>query len=181
MIKQLSTMASAAALMLSAPANAALIERSFVVTGFYSSGPLSTLNIAINISFDNSKDIESTRNGFSVISDLPDHDLKYAYRSLNDLLLIGTNVSPAAAEVSSAKNDLAFLIFGASTASARPSSISYSTSSGKIYNSGSVKLVSTDLTSAVPEPATWAMMILGFGMVGAAARRRRQHVGVSFS
>lgn len=27
--------------------------------------------------------------------------------------------------------------------------------------------------SAVPEPATWATMILGFGLVGAAARRRR--------
>ena len=26
---------------------------------------------------------------------------------------------------------------------------------------------------AIPEPATWAMMILGFGFVGAAARRRR--------
>ncbi len=28
-------------------------------------------------------------------------------------------------------------------------------------------------TSAVPEPATWAMMIAGFGMVGAQLRRRR--------
>jgi hypothetical protein len=27
--------------------------------------------------------------------------------------------------------------------------------------------------SAVPEPATWAMLIAGFGLVGAAARRRR--------
>jgi hypothetical protein len=27
-------------------------------------------------------------------------------------------------------------------------------------------------TSAVPEPATWAMMIIGFGLVGVAARRR---------
>ena len=26
---------------------------------------------------------------------------------------------------------------------------------------------------AVPEPATWAMMIMGFGMVGALVRRRR--------
>jgi hypothetical protein len=26
----------------------------------------------------------------------------------------------------------------------------------------------------VPEPATWAMMILGFGVVGGALRRRRQ-------
>lgn len=30
-------------------------------------------------------------------------------------------------------------------------------------------------TSAAPEPQTWAMMIVGFGMVGAAARRRREH------
>jgi hypothetical protein len=29
------------------------------------------------------------------------------------------------------------------------------------------------LTSAVPEPTTWAMMMLGFGMIGVAARRKR--------
>lgn len=30
-------------------------------------------------------------------------------------------------------------------------------------------------TAAVPEPATWLMMIAGFGLVGAAARRRATH------
>ncbi len=29
------------------------------------------------------------------------------------------------------------------------------------------------ITAAIPEPATWAMMIAGFGLVGFAARRRR--------
>ena len=29
-----------------------------------------------------------------------------------------------------------------------------------------------DLTSGVPEPATWAAMVLGFGLVGGALRRR---------
>ncbi|GHF19114.1 hypothetical protein GCM10017044_12080 [Kordiimonas sediminis] len=29
------------------------------------------------------------------------------------------------------------------------------------------------VTSAVPEPATWLMMILGFGMIGVATRRRK--------
>lgn len=32
---------------------------------------------------------------------------------------------------------------------------------------------------AVPEPATWAMLIAGFGLVGAAARRRRSTLSVS--
>ncbi|MEP2102427.1 MAG: NF038122 family metalloprotease [Parasphingorhabdus sp.] len=32
--------------------------------------------------------------------------------------------------------------------------------------------------AAVPEPATWGMMILGFGMVGGALRRRRKTVNV---
>jgi hypothetical protein len=35
--------------------------------------------------------------------------------------------------------------------------------------------------ASVPEPATWAMIIAGFGMVGAAARRRRTRIKVSFA
>lgn len=31
-------------------------------------------------------------------------------------------------------------------------------------------------TAAVPEPATWAMMLLGFGAIGMASRRRRTQV-----
>jgi hypothetical protein len=30
-------------------------------------------------------------------------------------------------------------------------------------------------TTAVPEPATWAMLLLGFGLIGFGARRRRSH------
>ena len=30
--------------------------------------------------------------------------------------------------------------------------------------------------AAVPEPATWAQMLLGFGMIGVATRRRRRSV-----
>lgn len=35
--------------------------------------------------------------------------------------------------------------------------------------------------AAVPEPATWGMMILGFGMVGASARYRRRTAKVAFA
>ncbi|MCU6455830.1 PEPxxWA-CTERM sorting domain-containing protein [Sphingomonas sp. A2-49] len=47
----------------------------------------------------------------------------------------------------------------------------------KFYNQGNNSAFEFDnvsFTAAVPEPATWAMMILGFGMVGFAARNRRR-------
>lgn len=38
-----------------------------------------------------------------------------------------------------------------------------------------------DMTSAVPEPATWAMMMIGFGAVGLSLRRRSALTAVQFS
>ena len=40
-------------------------------------------------------------------------------------------------------------------------------------NGGNVLLKSMTAVSGVPEPATWAMMLVGFGGLGAALRRRR--------
>jgi hypothetical protein len=37
------------------------------------------------------------------------------------------------------------------------------------------------VTGSVPEPATWAMMLLGFGGIGMAMRRRTRHVSLSQS
>lgn len=41
------------------------------------------------------------------------------------------------------------------------------------YNFDSIRQVSFDAVSPVPEPATWALFILGFGAVGFMLRRRR--------
>jgi hypothetical protein len=40
---------------------------------------------------------------------------------------------------------------------------------------------SATATAPVPEPATWAMMVLGFGVAGGAMRRRRSTVRVSYA
>ncbi|HEX5379449.1 MAG TPA: PEPxxWA-CTERM sorting domain-containing protein [Phenylobacterium sp.] len=52
--------------------------------------------------------------------------------------------------------------FGEEPWAGQPGAVSYSES-----------LVVRNAGGAVPEPATWAMMICGFGMAGAALRRRR--------
>lgn len=40
-----------------------------------------------------------------------------------------------------------------------------------------VFLSDVDVQTGVPEPASWAMMIAGFGLVGSAARRREPRSG----
>jgi hypothetical protein len=58
--------------------------------------------------------------------------------------------------------------------------------SGPAWNSGTLRLyywdenftdntgsISANITAAIPEPASWALMIGGFGMAGAMLRRRR--------
>ena len=44
------------------------------------------------------------------------------------------------------------------------------------YNDHQFVFENVRMTNSVPEPATWAMLITGFGLVGASARRRRRRV-----
>lgn len=44
-----------------------------------------------------------------------------------------------------------------------------------------VSVVAVEMVAPVPEPATWALMILGFGIVGSALRRRRTQVRFNFA
>ena len=54
--------------------------------------------------------------------------------------------------------------------------VTYATTSGSTtYN------FETAATGAVPEPATWAMMLVGFGAMGASLRSRRQRASVRFA
>ena len=49
--------------------------------------------------------------------------------------------------------------------------------SNSLNNSGSIAFdISTGLGAGVPEPATWGMLILGFGAIGAGLRRRTTKV-----
>ncbi|MBN8815052.1 MAG: PEP-CTERM sorting domain-containing protein [Sphingomonas sp.] len=47
-------------------------------------------------------------------------------------------------------------------------------SRGSNYLINTAQIYSQFATAPVPEPATWAMMIMGFGLMGAAMRRNRK-------
>ena len=67
--------------------------------------------------------------------------------------------------------------------------VQFATSGGEVINSVSFTNVpATDAfevanfsVAAVPEPATWAMMLVGFAMVGAASRYRRRAIAVTYA
>jgi hypothetical protein len=52
----------------------------------------------------------------------------------------------------------------------------YNYSQAQVLYAGIEEVVLPPPVGAIPEPATWAMLIAGFGLVGAAARRRRSPV-----
>jgi hypothetical protein len=52
----------------------------------------------------------------------------------------------------------------------------------RILSSGnSAEVDNVRFISAVPEPSTWLMMIVGVGIAGAALRRRRQTIAVNYA
>jgi PEP-CTERM motif len=60
-------------------------------------------------------------------------------------------------------------------------SIAFGPNGNGISQGGSTAIdnLTIGVAGAVPEPATWAMMLLGFGMMGAAVRRRRSPTTVT--
>lgn len=72
---------------------------------------------------------------------------------------------------------LANLSFGGTTLAAlglTPGQYVYSSPADSItFNIGPVQPTAVALAAAVPEPAAWAMMVIGFGAIGTAMRRRR--------
>lgn len=67
----------------------------------------------------------------------------------------------------------------------RGSSTDFQTNAGTVRITSGTDIVTTitpgAATAAVPEPATWSLMLLGVGMVGAGLRSRRRNTSVTFA
>lgn len=109
-----------------------------------------------------------------------------ATRNVNRLNIMGsTNGSTFASLGSFALSDPTSASFGGDTLTlsgvARYVRFDILSNRGDPNYTGLSEVQFNGANAAVPEPATWAMMILGMGLVGASIRRRKVRTTLSFS
>jgi len=75
----------------------------------------------------------------------------------------------------SGNNSNGYLVTGASLISPASSGTFFLSTGAGLENVFAIGTLSADSTGAVPEPASWAMLIAGFGLTGTAMRRRSRH------
>ena len=78
-------------------------------------------------------------------------------------------------------NGLGFTTAAGTNANLFDSAGQYRLNTTNPFQSGFVTATSTAVSGAVPEIATWGMMIAGFAMMGAAMRTRRRTATVTFA
>lgn len=93
----------------------------------------------------------------------------FSFNKGNDVLITGNNIGLVSYTVSPNTPGFGFFLRHPG-GKPQVSSFVYSAGTGALYHASRISVVNLD---AVPEPATWAMMLAGFGAVGGLARRRR--------
>lgn len=177
---------AAALMMLAVPtsANAAEIFRSITLVGtnfepFRNAAPaeiFDPLTISFSVRFDNSLDISNSTEGLTVFANTAGGPLQYAYNPITDLFAIGTDPStrnernPGRIGCSLPSGSTCAFIGNFSTTPEALRMIQSPESVGSYFTED----IQLTVGGAVPEPATWAFMILGFGLIGASMRKSRR-------
>ncbi|MFA5989549.1 MAG: PEPxxWA-CTERM sorting domain-containing protein [Sphingomonas sp.] len=171
----------ATAMMMPAAANAAPVIRNLILKasdfsllfGDGSVAPIPSIDIHFSVSFDNSASIPTSSAGLRIFDSNYPGTLQFSYSSSADQFVLAS--FPGVGSCGNPANSFCTFISGISGATPAAFLVQQSTATGGYFVANTFSL------SAVPEPATWAMMIGGFGLVGGAMRnRRRAAASVSF-
>jgi hypothetical protein len=164
-------------------ANAEVIERTFDITasdfelilGPDTPAPVDPVELNFTVIFNPSAVIEPTTNGLTINSftlSNPPYSSMFSYDGGGTLTVATTTVFPNAC----GNPPNSYCIFIDNSAGASPTSSGgfiELTSSGGYWESQSTVVTAGPIT-IVPEPSTWAMMLLGFASLGFAGYRQRQ-------
>ena len=179
MNKSVLALFGATALTIGSAANATITLTSGSVTGVLTAGNGGTVTVSnpdandANIAFGNNTTPTGTvtGSGFSFSNSLTGvYNITISDSSLPSLTL--SNVMFAGQSVSSIDGGATFTLFGVTLgAGGSPYGVSFDTTN----SSGVTQTFNGNIHfTAVPEPATWAMMLLGFGAIGFSMRSRRR-------
>ena len=158
--------------MSTAPANAAVVTKSYSITAknFEAGAPIDLVTGIFTFTFDNAAPITPpsaaglTVTGFNVPFAGP---ALFSFTKGSDLLTVGNNIGFGSYTVSPATPGFGFAMLGISS-TPTISNLTYS-ADGKLWHSSNVTVAAV---APVPEPAIWALMMLGFGGMGYAMRRK---------
>jgi hypothetical protein len=128
--------------------------------------PIDPVHFSFSISFDPGADIAATSVGLTVNAfDLP-YTSQFTYSASQDLLAVAS--APWIGGCYNPTSSYCIFIDNAASASPHVFFAQQQTSSNGYWSAQTIK--------AVPEPASWALFIAGFGVVGTTLRRQRYKV-----
>lgn len=174
-------------MMLATQAEAAQIIRQYTATGsnfqlFFGSGlaaALDPLTFVFTVNFDNSANLSQQTAGLTVQSNPLNMPTSFGYSATTDFLSFGPLTSPSGC--GNSIEQACLFITGATGAAP---SLSFMLQSRGVPGSNSVyraQNFALSFTDGVPEPATWAMMLLGFGAAGGMMRYRRRRTTLAYA
>lgn len=160
-------------------AGAAVVTREYTLDasrfalefGSNSPGPVDPVSLNFSLTLDNSADVGPTTAGFALLGfDLP-YGIEYSYVAATDHLTIATDITGPG---TCASSDDSFCAFVHDATSFAPELVFFQqvTASNGVWRANVLSIDYAD-APGVPEPASWALMILGFGAAGAMLRRRQ--------
>lgn len=156
----------ASALMLATPANATLTD--YVFSGSLADGTKFDGTFTLD---DSGFQFQQFQNFYANVGGLSFTRLTSLGSGSNQFYAIGSYNGNRYFSIGlNARGDSSLRISGLKTGDLNQSN-TYFLSNVFLYGSGTLSLANT---AAVPEPATWALMILGFGVVGYSMRRRHK-------
>ena len=178
-----------AAVLASAPAAAVVVTHNYLVSATFiqQTAPVKSLTLGFTLTFDPLQSITdtavsnyTTSSSAAQFNNLPIVFATQYYVGFGTYVTVGG--APFGTQYQEFTNDFftQFVVDAQGTPSAaRGPNVEYSfTGSQVTYNTRQVAVVLNNPPSpgpgAVPEPATWAMLLLGFGAIGTATRRRRR-------
>ena len=154
------------------PASAAAITEAYQFLAVFPSGPNSEINGDFSVSYDSSLTGAVTANAFNSPQLAGYEPVRGRNIGFGQVGSIGNNCTDSGCSVQRGEEQF-FLSFQLNSVGLVGTRLVYSVAGGAINQSSSLVLT-RQLNAPVPEPASWGMMLVGFGVIGALLRFRRR-------